>query len=102
MSNDQLYKEIAVAAQKRRDDLLPESFRLDTDQLEILPENVTTISTKIEYFTADEIEIINSRAEDILVKIRSQIFTALDVTQAFCKAAVVAHQAVWLQNDQSD
>ena|SRR2546421_2664897 len=46
------------------------------------------------YYTTDEVEIIESQAEDILQKIRDRIWTSLEVTQAFCKAAALAQELV--------
>lgn len=43
-----------------------------------------------------EIEIVYSTAVDLLDKMRTREYTAVEVTRAFCKASAVAHSAVGL------
>lgn len=89
------YKDIAADAQKRRTDALPSSYLLPNDVLESpRPRNVTSVPIDTGHYTREEIEIIHSQAEDILLKIRERIWTSLEVTTAFCKAATAAHQLV--------
>ncbi|KAL9032827.1 MAG: hypothetical protein Q9214_007793, partial [Letrouitia sp. 1 TL-2023] len=85
---------IAADAQKRRNESLPQSYLLPPHHLKVLPRNVTAVATNARHFTTEELEIINSQAEDILIKVRERIWTALEVTEAFCKAATVAQQLV--------
>lgn len=88
------YKSIAADAQKRRNESLPQSYLLPPYHLKDLPRNVTAVATNARHFTTEELEIINSQAEDILIKVRERIWTAREVTEAFCKAATVAQQLV--------
>ena len=90
------YKEIAAQARKRRDEALPTKYKLSQSSLQELPLNVTSIPRK--HLTAIEIEIVESQAEDILSKIKEKTWTALEVTEAFCKAATIAHQLVKLSS----
>lgn len=90
----QHYKEIAAIAQKRRIDALPKEYLLTEGVLKDLPRNVTTIPRTSEHFTHEELEIIEASAEDILQNIRERVWTSVEVTKAFSKAAVVAHQLV--------
>lgn len=48
------------------------------------------------FFTANEIKITGSSATDITANIVGGVWTAEDVTRAFCKAAAVSHQLVCL------
>ncbi|APA08655.1 hypothetical protein sscle_04g034250 [Sclerotinia sclerotiorum 1980 UF-70] len=89
---DQHYKEIATIAQKRRADSLPKEYLLPGEALKTLPRNVTNIPRSSGHFTHEELEIIESDAEAILQKIKDKIWTSVEVTKAFSKAAVVAHQ----------
>lgn len=43
-----------------------------------------------------EVKIVYSAAVDLLEKMRTREYTAVEVTTAFCKASAVAHQAVCL------
>ena len=86
------YKEIAAQARKRRDEALPTNYKLSESSLQNTPQNVTSLPR--EHLAHAEIQIVESKAEDILTKIREKIWTALEVTEAFCKAATIAHQLV--------
>lgn len=94
LSTDQHYKEIATIAQKRRADALPKEYLVPGEVLENLPRNVTDVPRSSGHFTSEELEVIETSAEDILQKIRERIWTSVEVTKAFSKAAVVAHQLV--------
>ena len=93
------YKEIAAQARKRRDEALPTKYMLSQSSLQNVPLNVTSIPRQ--HLVATEIEIVESQAEDILLKIREKTWTALEVTEAFCKAATIAHQLVTLSSSES-
>jgi len=41
-----------------------------------------------------ELEIISFSATELLKRIHTRTFTAVEVTRAFCKSASIAHQAV--------
>ena len=90
----QHYKEIAAIAQKRREDAIPKELLLPESVLSQLPRNLTTVPKNSGHFTAQELEIIETHAEDILTKLRDSTWTSVQVTQAFCKAAAVAQQLV--------
>lgn len=88
------YRQIASVAQKRRNDALPTEYLISADKLAKLPKDLTRLSTDLAFFTHDEIQIINAEAEEILQKIRTRIWTSLEVTEAFCKAATMSQQLV--------
>jgi amidase len=91
----QHYKEIAEIALKRREAAIPKEFLLPESALKNLPLNLTTIPRDSGHFTAEELEIIETNAEDILVNIRNKKWSSLAVTKAFCKASIVAQQLVF-------
>jgi amidase len=95
----QNYKEIAAIALKRRENAIPKDLLLPASALANLPRDLTTVPRSSGHFSAEELEIMETNAEDILVKIKNKIWTSLEVTKAFIKAAVVAQQLVgpsWL------
>lgn len=88
------YKEIGAIARDRRDKTIPSAYLLPDEAVSKLSQNVTTVARTSKHFSHEEIEIIESEAEDILLKIREKIWTSLEVVEAFCKAAAVAQQLV--------
>jgi len=90
----QNYKEIAAIAQKRREDAIPKELLLPANVLSKLPKNLTTVPKSSGHFTSLELEITETNAEDILKKIKERTWTSVQVTQTFCKTAVVAQQLV--------
>lgn len=97
------YKDVSAIARERRDAVLSAftdfySFTAPEIEESKLSNDLTSYSLKSGYYTTDEIDIIESAAEDILQKIRDRIWTSLEVTKAFCKAAALAQKLVcrWL------
>lgn len=91
----QTYRDIAALAQQRRAANIPADYLLRDDIASKAPGNVTTIASTSGHFPNAEIEIVESEAEDILLKIRERIWSAVEVAKAFCKAAAVAQQLVY-------
>ena len=88
------YKEIGAIARERRDKSIPSAYSLPVETVSKLSRNITTVPKTSKLFTHEEIEIIESEAEDILLKIKEKIWTSLEVAEAFCKAAAAAQQLV--------
>jgi amidase len=88
------YKEIAASARERRDGAIPSRYLLPLKALEDLPRNLTGIPRESGHFSEKELEIMDAEATDILRNIREWKWSAFDVTDTFCKAAIVAHQLV--------
>lgn len=86
------YKEFAAQARKRRDEALPIKYKLSQSSLQNTPRNLTSMPR--EHLSPAELEIVDSKAEHILFQIREKRWSALEVTEAFCKAAAIAHQLV--------
>jgi amidase len=91
----QHYKEIAEIALKRREAAIPREYMLPEATLASLPRNLTTVPKTSRHFASEELEIIETSADEILLKIREKKWTSLEVTKAFCKASIVAQQLVW-------
>lgn len=90
----QHYKEIAAIALKRREDAIPKELLLPIEALSNLPRNLTSVPKDSKHFTAEELEIVESDAEDIILKIKEKSWSSVQVAKAFCKAAAVAQQLV--------
>jgi hypothetical protein len=89
------YKDIAAAALARRAAVIPKKYLIPEDALKNLPKDLTKTPAIITHYTVREHEIISAEVESILEKIRDRIWTAVEVTEAFCKAATVANQLVY-------
>jgi amidase len=90
----QNYKEIATIALARRKAAIPTQYLLPSEYLQNLPRNLTSVPKDSKHFTAEELEIIEAEAADIIEKITTRTWTSTEVTKAFCKASVVANQLV--------
>ncbi|KAH8816260.1 acetamidase-like protein [Xylogone sp. PMI_703] len=86
------YKEAAAIALKRREDAIPAEYLLKNISKADLPRNLTGIHKSSGHFTSDELQIIETEADDILSNIKTGKWTSLAVTKAFCKSAIVAQQ----------
>jgi amidase len=88
------YKDIRVAALARRAAAIPEKYLVPEQELKNPPKDLTKLPAIRTHYTEREHEIISAEAEAILQRIRDRIWTAVQVTEAFCKAAAVANQLV--------
>ena len=86
------YKEISKIARKRRDTTLSSFYKPTQINESLLPNDLTAYSLKSSYYATEEVEIIQSEAEDILQKIRERTWTSTEVIKAFCKASALAQQ----------
>lgn len=94
LASKRTYQEVSAVARKRRDANIAAyypTYALDKDRL---PNNLAEWALRSGHYTNEELEIIQSDAVDILQKIRDQIWTALEVTKAFCKASALAQELV--------
>lgn len=92
----QNYKEISAIARQRRDAVLTSFHDLPSVDEAKLPDDLTTFSFSCGLYTIEEIEILQSDVEDILQKVRDRIWTSVEVTETYIKAAAVAQQLVSL------
>jgi amidase len=90
----QNFKEISAIARHRRDAVLASFYDLWSIDETDLPNDLTAFSLKCGLYATDQVEILQSEAEDILQKIRDGIWTSVEVTEAFMMAAAVAQKLV--------
>lgn len=89
------WQSVAKAVKARIDDAIPTSYRLDPALIpKELDESVLDLPRKSGLLTARELKITESIAVELLQKIWSGVYTSVEVTQAFCKRAAIAHQVV--------
>ncbi|KAH8684653.1 acetamidase-like protein [Tricladium varicosporioides] len=88
----QYYKDVAAQALKRREAAIPKEYLLPEESIQNLPLNLTTVPKTSGHFTHEELEILDTNAEDIIFKIKNRLWTSVEVTKAFCKASIVAQQ----------
>jgi amidase len=89
------WKEISVIAQKRRDDALAAAYSIPEISETDLPKDLRTYPKQSGLFTAEELEILELDAVQILQKIKERKLTSVAATKAFSKAAAVAQKLVW-------
>jgi amidase len=89
------WEEIGNRARARLDESIPSEWRVPKDKLPPADQaSVLDTPTDSGLFTEDELSITTSSATHIVHKIASGEWTAVEVIQAFCKRAAVAHQLV--------
>lgn len=83
-----------VAAQRRHDinRKIPKEWMVPDHLLKTQP--AMTLPHLSGILTPWELHVTEMRAVDILAEICGRTITSVDVTRAFCKRAVIAHQAV--------
>ncbi|KIW21475.1 hypothetical protein PV08_02055 [Exophiala spinifera] len=86
------YKQISAIARKRRAANIAAYYKTPTWNEADLPRNLTEFALSSGYYTSGELAIIQSEADVILEKIQTKAWTALEVTQAFCKASALAQE----------
>lgn len=91
----QTWKDVVAEKTRRQQASIPKEWILTNlpskEHLDVIsfPETCGLLSAK-------EIEITNSNADALMERIRSGSWSAVDVTTAFSKRAVIAHQLVSL------
>ncbi|EEH05571.1 acetamidase [Histoplasma capsulatum G186AR] len=88
----QTYKEISAIVQKRRNDSLSAFFPLTDIAEDSLPQDLRSFPKTSGLLSPEELEIVDSDAETLLQKIRERKLTSVDVTNAFCRATVIAQK----------
>ena len=91
------WQPIADAHRSKISNAIPASHSIPSACLECLedPRNVINIPDCCGILTQREIEITSiSSATNLLEDIKNRVYTAVEVTTAFCKRASIAHQLV--------
>ncbi|KIW87970.1 uncharacterized protein Z519_11555 [Cladophialophora bantiana CBS 173.52] len=86
------YKEASAIARKRRAANIAAFHKTPAWNEADLPKNLTEYALNSDYYTDEERQIIQSEADEILDKIRTKTWTALQVAKAFCKASALAQE----------
>lgn len=92
------WQEIAAANQKHVLDAIPSKWKLNPEQKEKYSKltDVRPVPRDCGLLTAEQLEITESKAVDILANLKSKKWSSVQVTQAFCGRAAIAHQMVRL------
>jgi len=93
------YQEVASKAQAGVHNAIPAAWKLSSTELE-LPENanVTGIPRLCGILTPAQIEITEQTATELLTKLATGELSSVQVTEAFCAGAAIAHQLVNISN----
>lgn len=90
MSN---WQDIASTRKKQQEDSIPEEWRIARPPQDLL--DVTAIPESCGVLSDLELEITNTLDIDIIIeKLAESMWSSVDVTRAFYKRAIVAHQLV--------
>ncbi|KAF2196712.1 acetamidase-like protein [Delitschia confertaspora ATCC 74209] len=93
MPDLQKWEKIGAAKRAALSELIPSEFRIPQN---FLPSNsqldVSKFPEESGWFTRKELDITSSTSPVILQNMANQIWTAEEVTKAFCKRAAAAHQ----------
>lgn len=89
------YQELAAKAQAAVHDAIPASWKLSPETLD-LPDNanVIDIPKTCGILTPDQIDITELTLTELVAKLASGKLTSVQVTEAFCARAAIAHQLV--------
>ena len=90
------WRQLAEDKRKRRDDLLPKQWILPNSPPASLLD-VTHIPEQSGILTEKEVEITNALVEVLLEKIANKTWSAVEVTTAFVKRAIIAQQLASLR-----
>jgi amidase len=89
------WRDVAKRVKARIDDAIPASYRIDPGLIPTdLSQSVLHLPAISRVLSSRELEITESHAYEILPKLVEKTYTSVEVTQAFCKRATIAHQAV--------
>jgi amidase len=88
----QTWKECAAEKKRRQADAIPKEWLIKTPASTVL--DVIKIPEECRLLSARELEITDASVDVLLQKLREGAWTAVEVTTAFYKRAIIAHQLV--------
>lgn len=95
MSN--AYHDVPARAQAGVLDAIPQRWRLSSAQLELADDaNVIDIPRTCGILTEEQIAITEQTATELLFKLATGKLSSVEVAEAFCARAAIAHQLVHL------
>lgn len=86
------WRELVADKKKRQEATIPKEWLITTPPESQL--DVTRVPEECGLLSAKELEITNSDVATLLAKLASASWSSVDVTLAFYKRAIVAHQVV--------
>ena len=87
------WQEIVREKRARREQLIPKAWLITPPPADVL--DVTSIPVESGLLTSRELDITNTTDVDtLLAKLASSEWTSVEVTTAFYKRAIIAHQLV--------
>ena len=88
------WRSIALARQTEIKNSIPEAHRLSPAIFDTLQDrrNLINVPETCGILTQREIEITSLSAVNLLKDIKNRVYTAFEVTTAFCKRTSIAHQ----------
>lgn len=95
------YKAIAAVARRRRDAVLASFYDVRSIDLTSISNDLTTFPQQSGYLSTEEMNIVESTANEILHKVAERTWSSLDVAKAFCKSASIAQRLASFSIHQS-
>jgi len=89
------WKAICLDKKRRQEALIPQDWIVSPPPVDRL--NIINFPRECGLLTAIELTITESDVETLLANLASSTWTSVDVTRAFYKRAIVAHQVVGVQ-----
>jgi hypothetical protein len=99
MTSEQTWKQLVVEKRVRQQQSIPKQWMITPPDTSVL--DVSTLPETFDKLTAREIDITNTSVDDLLAKLANSELTSVEVTTAFYKRAIIAHQLVCFNNDVS-
>ncbi|KAF8591864.1 amidase signature enzyme [Ramaria rubella] len=89
---DNIWRSLCLDKKKRQEESIPKDWMVRLPSEEQL--NVTDFPHESGLLTTSELEITETNVEVLLTKLASSTWSSVDVTRAFYKRAILAHQVV--------
>lgn len=94
------YQEVAAKAQAAVHDAIPTAWKLSPEILDLPDDaNVIDIPKTCGILTPSQIEITEYTLTELVEKLASSKLTSVEVTEAFCARAAIAHQLVSISHE---
>lgn len=89
------WETIATNAQQSVLDAIPAKWRLSAEHKDPSIEDKTSIPRKCGLLTPTQLAITESSATELVEKLRTRTLSSVEVVEAYCARAAIAHQLVW-------
>ena len=88
------WQSIAQAEQQKILDSIPQQWRLSPEDKDPDLTDKRAVPGRCGLLTEKQLAITESTASDLLEKLRTRALSSVEVTEAFCARAAIAHQLV--------